>query len=76
MKDRKLETGACFIFLEQYLQGQGPLFMVVILGVAMAAAFAAFALSLRLAKATMKTAAPSGGLARAGRNADSDLPQA
>ena len=47
---------ACFVFLERYLQGQGPLFMVVILGVALAAAFVAFALSLWLVKAAMNTA--------------------
>jgi hypothetical protein len=53
---------ACFVFLQQYLQGQGPLFMVVVLGVALAAAFVAFALSLRLVKEAMNNASPSGGI--------------
>ena len=47
---------ACFVFLERYLQGEGPLFMVVVLGVALAAAFSAFAISLRLAKAPISVA--------------------
>jgi hypothetical protein len=50
---------ACFVFLEQYLQGQGPLFMVVILAVALAAAFVAFALSLRLVKTVINKAPAS-----------------
>ena len=45
---------ACFVFLDRYLQGQGPLFMVAILGVAVVAAFVAFALSLLLVKVAMK----------------------
>ena len=51
---------ACFVFLERYLQGQGPLFMVVVLGVAVVAAFAAFALSLLLVKVAMKKPPASG----------------
>ncbi len=46
---------ACFVFLERYLQGQGPLFRVVVLGVAVVAAFVAFALSLLLVKVAMKS---------------------
>jgi hypothetical protein len=52
---------ACFVFLQRYLQGQGPLFMVVVLGVALTAAFVAFALSLLLVKVAMKDASASGG---------------
>ena len=52
---------ACFVFLQRYLEGQGPLFMVVVLGVALTAAFVAFALSLRLVQAAMKNASASGG---------------
>ena len=52
---------ACFVFLERYLQGQGPLFMVVVLGVAVVAAFVAFALSLLLVKVAMKKPPASGG---------------
>jgi hypothetical protein len=52
---------ACFVLLERYLQGQGPLFMVVVLGVAVVAAFVAFALSLLLVKVAMKKAPASGG---------------
>jgi len=46
---------AFFVFLQQYLQGQGPLFMVVVLGAALFAAFVAFLISLRLVRATMKS---------------------
>jgi hypothetical protein len=45
---------ACFVFLQQYLQGQGPLFMVVVLGLALVAAFVAFSLSLLLVKVAIK----------------------
>lgn len=45
---------ACFVFMQRYLQGQGPLFMVVVLSVALVAAFAAFLLSLLLVKAAMR----------------------
>ena len=51
---------ACFVFVERYLQGEGPLFLVVILGAALAAAFVAFATALRLVKAAM-TKAPAPG---------------
>ncbi len=51
---------AGFVFLQRYLQGQGPLFMVVVLGVALTAAFVAFALSLLLVKVAMKDASASG----------------
>ena len=44
---------ACFVFLQQYLEGRAPLFMVVILAVALAAALAAFSVSLLLVKMTM-----------------------
>lgn len=48
---------ACFVFLQRYLQGHGPLFMVVVLGMALVATFAAFLLSLLLVKVTMPEAA-------------------
>ena len=47
---------AFFSFLQGYLQGQGPLFMVVILGVALSVAFLAFALSVVLVQVTSKRA--------------------
>ena len=45
---------AFFAFLQPYLQGQGSLFMIIILGVALAAALLAFALSVQLVRATNK----------------------
>jgi hypothetical protein len=45
---------AFFAFVQRHQQGQGPLLMVVILGVALSAAFLAFALSLLLVKAANK----------------------
>ena len=47
---------AFFAFLQPYLQGQGSLFMVIILGVALSAALLAFALSVLLVRATNKGA--------------------
>jgi hypothetical protein len=47
---------AFFAFVQLYLQGLGPMFMVLILGVALSAAFLAFALSLLLVKTTHKGA--------------------
>ena len=47
---------AFFAFLQRYLQGQGSVFMVIILGVALSAAFLAFALSVLLVRATNKGA--------------------
>jgi len=43
-----------FAHLQLYLQGAAPLFVVVILGVALAAASAAFACSLLLVRAAMR----------------------
>ena len=61
---------ACFVFLERYLQGQGPLFMVVVLEVAVVAVFVAFALSLLLVKVAMKDASATGGEWNKGRPDD------
>jgi hypothetical protein len=43
---------AFFAFLQPYLQGQGSLFMVIILAVALSATCLAFALSILLVTAT------------------------
>jgi len=45
---------AFFVFYQRYLQGQGPLFMVVVLGAALLAAFVAFLVSLKLVRVVMK----------------------
>jgi hypothetical protein len=47
---------AFFAFLQQYLEGQGSAFMVIILGVALSAAFLAFALTIFLVRANSKGA--------------------
>jgi hypothetical protein len=44
---------AFFVFFERYLQGQGLLSMVIILGVALVAAFVAFLVSLQLVRAAL-----------------------
>ncbi|MEL1265325.1 hypothetical protein [Pseudoxanthomonas putridarboris] len=47
---------AFFAHLQVYLQGEAPLFVIVIIGVALAAASMAFLLSLRLVAAAMRKA--------------------
>ena len=47
---------AFFVFYQRYLQSQGSFFMVVVLGVALLAAFVAFLVSLLLVRVAMKKA--------------------
>lgn len=47
---------AFFAFYRQYLQDQGPMFMVLVMGVALLAAFVAFLVSLLLVRAAMNQA--------------------
>lgn len=60
---------AFFVFYQRYLQGQGPLFMVLTLGAALLAAFVAFLVSLLLVRVAMEEAqrlAGADGAAREG----------
>lgn len=50
---------AFFVFYQRYLQSQGPLFMVVVLGVALLTAFVAFVVSLLLVRVAMKKPHPT-----------------
>lgn len=47
---------AFFAFYRQYLQDQGPMLMVLVMGVALLAAFVAFLVSLLLVRAAMNQA--------------------